>query len=379
MFPLISAVDAGDKTVNRNRKRKAPELELESPGDAYEQKENTDVELSQSNKRRHTEEASSSAPRNPLLSTPEDDLWEFQKMFRHEGLLQTQLLSPKIRSVISRTDQSGLFMLSPTGKLEKVPSRSATGGGHFRFTAKELRSSGGVQRKRVRLQTGRTRARGKGDRLFRARQLSNVLASDSTIRDCTAVELEEHSKKQQQQILNLSASNNTTSLSTTGQGGLGSFTAPTPLQGTTNKASTPLLSESQSIIGGAIAEATKQSKQLSDSSEKQKKSSSISDQNPVATVPSVTAGANAPVPSLSQAQPPLKFQFGSTTTGPMPNFQSQSHNAGSQPTPATGGSAPSIPNFNAPAVGGFSLGTAGAAPRVGAKSASSRRKGRRKR
>jgi hypothetical protein len=219
-------------------------LELEIPDDvgaeAYEQKENNNVDRpvelsSKPNKRRHTE---ADASQKPFLNSPED-LWALEKMFRHEGLLQAQMLSPKIRSVIARTQdqsQSGqLFMLSPAGNLEKVPSRSAAGGGGgtFRFTAKELRTSG-VQRKRARL-----KAPSRAGNLFRARQLNHVKAKDSSIRDCTALEMEEHSK---QQLLTLSATQSTTTgLSLTPSsvtpGGLGSFTAPAlPLEGGTDTA-----------------------------------------------------------------------------------------------------------------------------------------------
>ena len=210
---------SGQQTSNSSRvsrKRKAGDTEIEN-----------EATPSTSNKRQHV--------------TPED-VESLHKLFQQEGLLHTSAFSPVLRSAFAE-QKSGLFILSPVGKLDRVPPRFVSGRS---FTARELQSSGRVH-KRARLRSPAGRKGG----AFRARQLSNVIARDSTVRDCTSKELEEARRLSVSKALPPAV--NSGAGSTPGAGGI--FTPPV-LQA--SEPQVPALSESQSIIGGAIAEATKQ-------------------------------------------------------------------------------------------------------------------------
>lgn len=166
--------------------------------------------------------------------------------------------------------ETSLFVLSPNGKIGRVPPRS-TG---KKFSANRLSVKQGGHRKRARLCASKNL---KG--VFNAR-LSDVVARDTSIRDCTAAELEASIKTP----LPLPAASITPLM-------LPSQPVSTPA--TTGTSSVP---GSQSILGAALAEAGKfETTSSATATPAPSSQGGPKDANPVASPAPFSFGAPAPL------------------------------------------------------------------------------------
>ena len=165
--------------------------------------------------------------------------------------------------------KTSLFVLSPNGKIGRVPPRSRG----KKFSANRLSVKQGGHRKRARLSSSKNL---KG--VFRAR-LSDVVARDTCIRDCTAAELEASVKTP----LPLPAASITPVV-------LPSQPVSTPA---TTGSSVP---GSQSILGAALAEAGKfDTTSTSTATPAPSSQGGPKDANPVASPAPFSFGAPAPL------------------------------------------------------------------------------------